>query len=179
MPHRRTHIVLLAGVLVLANAAAPTQAKESKSARISSLKEGIKFYRQATWRWQDTAFVRRTPTAYHERWTKGSGYLQWLAKLWKQRSAKVKRLAQDPPHKREWLCIHRYEGAWNDPNSPYFGGLQMDLEFQQTYGPKLLKKKGTADHWTPLEQMWVAEKAHRSGRGIYPWPNTAPYSPLI
>ena len=81
MPHRRTHIVLLAGVLVLANAAAPTQAKESKSARISSLKEGIKFYRQATWRWQDTAFVRRTPTAYHERWTKGSGYLQWLAKL--------------------------------------------------------------------------------------------------
>ena len=32
-----------------------------------------------------------------------------------------------------------------------------------------------ADHWTPIEQMWVAERAYRSGRGFYPWPNTARY----
>jgi hypothetical protein len=37
----------------------------------------------------------------------------------------------------------------------------------------LLRRKGTADHWTPLEQIWVAEHAYRSGRGFYPWPNTA------
>ena len=42
--------------------------------------------------------------------------------------------------------IHRFEGAWNDPNPPYYGGLQMDLGFQRTYGRGLLARKGTADH---------------------------------
>lgn len=84
-----------------------------------------------------------------------------------------------PPHESAWRCIHRYEGAWNDPNAPYWGGLQMDLGFQKSYGGWLLARKGTADHWTPLEQMWVAERAHRSGRGFYPWPNTARYCGLI
>ena len=55
----------------------------------------------------------------------------------------------------------------------------MDLEFQQTYGARLLRRKGTADHWTPLEQIWTAERAHQSGRGFYPWPNTARYCGLI
>ena len=59
------------------------------------------------------------------------------------------------------------------------GGLQMDLGFQRTYGGGLLSRKGTANHWTPLEQMWAAERAHRSGRGFYPWPNTARYCGLI
>jgi len=77
------------------------------------------------------------------------------------------------------FLIHRYEGAWNDPNPPYYGGLQMDLGFQRTYGGGLLSRKGTANHWTPLEQMWAAERAHRSGRGFYPWPNTARYCGLI
>jgi hypothetical protein len=72
-----------------------------------------------------------------------------------------------------FLCIHRYEGAWNDPNPPYWGGLQMDMDFMRTYGPELLKAKGTADNWTPAEQMAVAIKAYRSGRGFHPWPNTA------
>ena len=33
--------------------------------------------------------------------------------------------------------------------------------------------RGWANRWTALEQMWVAERAHRSGRGYGPWPNTA------
>ena len=60
----------------------------------------------------------------------------------------------------------------------YYGGLQMNLGFQQTYAPWLLRTKGTADHWTPLEQMWTAEKAAKS-RGFYPWPNTARFCGLI
>jgi len=32
---------------------------------------------------------------------------------------------------------------------------------------------------SPLEQMWVAERAYRNGRGFYPWPNTARYCGLI
>ena len=55
----------------------------------------------------------------------------------------------------------------------------MDLAFQRAYGGRLLRAKGTADRWSPLEQMWVAERAYRSGRGFYPWPNTARYCGLI
>ena len=69
--------------------------------------------------------------------------------------------------------------AGSTPNAPYYGGLQMDLGFQRAYGAKLLETKGTADNWSPLEQMWVAERAHASGRGFYPWPNTARYCNLF
>jgi hypothetical protein len=57
--------------------------------------------------------------------------------------------------------------------------LQMDMGFQQAYGAALLRRKGTADHWSPLEQIWVAERAYRSGRGFYPWPNTARWCGLL
>ena len=81
--------------------------------------------------------------------------------------------AHHPPHLAEWRCIHRWEGAWTDPGSPYYGGLQMDLAFQSAYGPRLLRHKGTANHWAPYEQMWVAERALKAGRGFHPWPLTA------
>ena len=55
----------------------------------------------------------------------------------------------------------------------------MDIGFQASYGGPLLAAKGTAENWTPLEQMWVAERAYRSGRGFYPWPNTARACGLI
>ena len=76
-------------------------------------------------------------------------------------------------HGEEHGCIHRYEGAWADDGAPYYGGLQMDLGFQRRYGSSLLARKGPAGNWTPIEQMWVAERARRSGRGYWPWPNAA------
>jgi hypothetical protein len=99
-------------------------------------------------------------------------------RLWQQRAAAERRRAQHPPHLAAFLCIHRYEGSWTDGGGPYYGGLQMDLRFQRTYGPWLYRKKGTADHWTPLEQIWTAEKAARR-RGFWPWPNTARYCGLL
>ncbi len=81
-------------------------------------------------------------------------------------------ISQHPPHLAGWLCIHGHEGSWNDTGAPYWGGLQMSLDFQQTYAPRLYRALGTADHWTPLEQMWAAERAART-RGFWPWPNTA------
>jgi hypothetical protein len=84
-----------------------------------------------------------------------------------------------PPHYQQWLCIHGGEGAWDsNTGNGYYGGLQMDYSFMRTYGPALLQKKGPAHNWTPLEQMWVAERAWRD-RGFYPWPNTARYCGLI
>jgi hypothetical protein len=72
-----------------------------------------------------------------------------------------------------FMCIHRREGAWDaNTGNGYFGGVQMDITFQRTYAPDLLARKGTADNWTPVEQLAVAIVAHAS-RGFWPWPNTA------
>jgi hypothetical protein len=80
---------------------------------------------------------------------------------------------------RAFICIHGYEGNWNDPNAPYYGGLQMDMSFQRAYGPEFLAKFGTADKWPVSVQMSVAIKAFLSGRGFHPWPNTARYCGLL
>jgi hypothetical protein len=139
----------------------------------------IHHYRRATWRWQSVMGVRRTPPARAAVKDPSHRYKVWVRNLWKHRARRARHRAAHPPHLAGWLCIHRHEGAWHDPNGPYYGGLQMDLGFQRTYGARLLRMKGTADNWTPLEQMWVAERAHRNGRGYYPWPNTARYCGLI
>jgi hypothetical protein len=96
---------------------------------------------------------------------------------WQWRSARtLARVAQRPPHLSAWRCIQHYEsgGRWAiNTGNGYYGGLQMDIGFQLAYGAWLYRTKGTAEHWTPLEQMWAAERAHASGRGFTPWPNTA------
>jgi len=77
------------------------------------------------------------------------------------------------PHLRDWACIHSYEASsWSVANPPYYGGLQMDLSFQQAYGSLYLRTEGTANRWTPAQQMITAERAWRA-RGFSPWPNTA------
>jgi hypothetical protein len=104
---------------------------------------------------------------------------RWWVQAWRPKAYWARWHGHRPPHLRAWRCIHKYEGAWRDPNAPYYGGLQMDLSFQRRYGGSLLRRKGTANHWSPYEQMWVAERAHRTGRGFHPWPNTARYCGLI
>jgi hypothetical protein len=139
----------------------------------------IRRYRARTWRWQRLMGMRRTRASHLVETVPSPTFKLWVRNLWRKRALQARRKATHPPHHAGWLCIHRYEGAWTDPDAPYYGGLQMDLGFQRTYGRDLLRRKGTADRWTPLEQMWVAERAHRSGRGYYPWPNTARYCGLI
>jgi hypothetical protein len=106
-------------------------------------------------------------------------YRVWLRNAWRRYALRARHRAHHPPHLAAWRCIHRWEGSWRDPNSPYYGGLQMDLSFQRAYGPRLLRREGTADKWAPYEQMWVAERALRAGRGFYPWPLTARRCGLI
>ncbi|HMH46913.1 MAG TPA: hypothetical protein VK538_04295 [Solirubrobacteraceae bacterium] len=99
--------------------------------------------------------------------------------LWVAAAGRAYLRAIQPPHKSAWLCIHRYEGSWSDSGDPYWGGLQMDRGFMSGYAPRYLLSRGLANHWSPLEQMWVAERAFRSGRGFYAWPNTARFCGLI
>ncbi len=131
-------------------------------------------HRREAWRWER---VMGRPLT-HELASAPTEPAQRL-EAWRRLAATMRRTARNVPHRRAWLCIHHYEGSWRDPNPPYYGGLQMDVQFQRTYGGAIFRLKGTADHWTPLEQMWTAERAHRSGRGFYPWPNTARYCGLI
>ena len=73
-----------------------------------------------------------------------------------------------------FTCIHSHEAPSWDTNTGnhYFGGLQLDMDFMRAYGRRLLYTKGTADHWTPAEQITVAIVAYQT-RGFWPWPNTA------
>lgn len=95
------------------------------------------------------------------------------------RAALLARQARNPPHLSGWRCIQEHEtgapfpGWHTDSGNGYFGGLQFDLGFQRTYGGWLYRSKGTAEHWTPLEQIWTAEYALAEGRGFAPWPNSA------
>jgi hypothetical protein len=71
-------------------------------------------------------------------------------------------------------CIHRYEGAWTaNSGNGYYGGLQMDYTFMQRYGSPYLRRWGTADRWPAWAQIAVSVRAYHSGRGFWPWPNTA------
>jgi hypothetical protein len=79
-----------------------------------------------------------------------------------------------------FLCIHRYEGAWtSNTGNGYYGGLQMDARFMRTYGAAYVQRWGTADNWPSWAQIAAAARAHASGRGFTPWPNTARACGLI
>jgi hypothetical protein len=78
------------------------------------------------------------------------------------------------------VCIHSYEGAWNsNTGNGYYGGLQFDWGFMQHYGGDFVARWGTADNWPVWAQLEAAARAYRSGRGFYPWPNTARLCGLI
>ena len=130
-------------------------------------------YRHRTWHWQRVMSKPLTAGSRAYRTDPSLRYRRWVRNLWRERAIRARRRALNPPYRSVWLCIHRYEASWHDAGSPYYGGLQMDISFQLHYGRRLYRVKGTAENWTPLEQIWVAEKARRSGRGFSPWPHTA------
>jgi hypothetical protein len=170
-------LLVVAGVLIMVVTALTGANKASAAEQQLSLLEQIGDLREETWRWQSLMRVRLTPTSYSER-EAGEAYRRWVRDLWRERAERAEATAHDPPHEPAWRCIHRYEalyaGGWAArTGNGYYGGLQMSLEFQRTLAPELLRDKGTADRWTVVEQMWVAERAIRRGYGYTPWPNTA------
>ena len=140
----------------------------------------IRALRRETWRWQRLMHVPLTrPTRTAER-SESLAFQRWVLRSWRQKAGKMRWRAHHPRRLEAWLCIHRHEGPWNaNTGNGYYGGLQMDVQFQRTYGADLVRRKGLAHRWGYLEQIWVAERAYRSGRGFYPWPNTARYCGLI
>ena len=152
---------------------ADTAASRAEARAAAYWSRHIRNYRAGTRRW--LAVVHGGPVSSSRRRTpaaRSPASLRLLARTWRRREHAAWWRANHPPHLRAWMCIHRYEGSWTDSGGPYWGGLQMDLGFQAAYGGWLLRHKGTADHWSPLEQIWVAVRAAHS-RGFSPWPNTA------
>ena len=70
------------------------------------------------------------------------------------------------------LCLHSHEGSWQDPNAPYYGGMQMDWGFMRHYGGWILRHHGTADHWPIRTQILVAYRGYRR-QGFGAWPVTS------
>lgn len=151
-----------------------TTTEASATPGVDLIERLILRHRNETWRWERVMGVPLTRELPHALADPGR-----RAAAWQRLATTTRRRAQNVPNRTAWLCIHRFEASWTDPNPPYYGGLQMDIGFMRTYGAALLRRKGTADHWTPLEQMWTAERARRAGRGFYPWPNTARACGLI
>ena len=168
------------GVLVCTCAAAATGIPPASAggkaieapARQAHLGTRLIAYERATWRWQRTMGVQLTPTAGRSLAALSLSDTRRTLRRWERLAHAARRRAQHPPHLAAWLCIHHYEGSWTDSIGPYYGGLQMDLVFQERYAGRLYRTKGTADHWTPLEQIWTAVRAART-RGFWPWLNTA------
>ncbi len=157
----------------------PPSAVDTAEARQEILRR-IRQLRRQTWIWQRLMRVPLSPPNRQVQSSESLDYHRYVLRNWERRHRAVRYRALHPPRHRAWLCIHRHEGPWtaNTGNS-YYGGLQMNLAFQRTYGADLMRRKGTANRWTPIEQIWVAERAYRSGRGFHPWPNTARYCGLL
>jgi hypothetical protein len=176
--------LLCAVAAALACSVALLQPRESPAAEARQLAAGSSYlsskidrWRERTWYWQRVMGKPRYPTAYLDRRSRSLTYRQWVLELWKTRAEVAKRRALHPPYLRKWLCVFRHErhprqGWRTDTGNGYYGGLQMDVAFQRRYGRWLLYRKGLAHRWTPIEQVWVAERGRRV-QGWYAWPISA------
>jgi hypothetical protein len=98
---------------------------------------------------------------------------RWQRRLDHYRAAYARRR----PVLEDLLCIHSYEGAWDavsDTVPTYYGGLQMDATFEETYGADVLANRGGAhaNQWPRHDQLMVAYRGYRV-RGFTPWPTAA------
>lgn len=169
---RRSTLVLVLGVF--AGAALGLFARPAGAEEQPTVLRQIERYQSETWHWQQLMKRPKTPADEAASRSSSRAFRGWVLRLWKQRAGAARDHASHPPQREAWLCIQRHEAPWRaNTGNGYYGGLQMDVSFQRRYGARLLRRKGTADNWTPLEQIWVAVHAHASGRGFYPWPRTA------
>jgi hypothetical protein len=147
-----------------------------------TVREGIAFYRNTTWKWQDKLHAIRYRTSYSDQWARGCGYLRWVARLWQDRSSntksvyrrQIRRLANlnsNPQsaichvfgrYCREAIAVARCESRLSTgaANGQFLGLFQMGSSERELFGH--------GD--TALEQ---ARAAHRyfvaSGSDWSPW----------
>ena len=78
----------------------------------------------------------------------------------------------------ECIAYHESRGNWAiNTGNGYYGGLQMDIGFQTTYGREFVRRWGWANNWPKEIQILVASRAYYGYAGygaryFGPWPNT-------
>jgi hypothetical protein len=178
-------VLFLAGSIWVTSSPDPATAAERRiTVKQPEILGQITRFQRITWRWQRVMGTPLTRSSGTARRIQNATYRRWVRDLWRRRALHTRRKAQSPPHKPAWLCIYVHErhpahGWRTRTGNGFYGGLQMDRTFMAMYGGRLLRTKGTADRWTPLEQMWVGERALRAGRGFHPWPRSARACGLI
>src|SRR5204862_425389 len=115
----------------------------------------IRRYRAKAWRWQALIGTARTTHPLGPN-TRAS------LRFWVRTAGQAYLRAIHPPHRRAWLCIHRYEGSWRDSGDPYWGGLQRD---RGRVDLRERRRRGRHDGRSPALFERGSEVASVDGRG--------------
>lgn len=70
------------------------------------------------------------------------------------------------------LCIHKFEGSWTDDSGTYRGGLQMNENFERSYGPSFYRRWGRSGKWPKWAQLQAGVNGALARSGFNPWPTT-------
>jgi len=150
----------------------PTTTKKESTCNKWEIVKGIRFYRASTWMWQ---WQQGTGYAHFTKWRAkhSCAFLGYLAVSARTRAHHARQSFEAWLHSMlaKWDCIHQHEASWYGDNNPtYDGGLQMDDQFESTYGSDFIKLWGhNASDWPVWAQIRAAERAYRT-RGFNPWP---------
>lgn len=135
----------------------------------------VQWWRRDTWRLQTDLARPHTPTRHAELRSTDKAYREWIRRLWKRRALRLERVY--PPWSRAWLaeamCIHHYEGAWNEPGGigpDVSGGMQIGRHEWITFGGGYWAPE--AYQAAPAHQLLVAHRYWQVA-GWRPWPSTA------
>ena len=176
-------LLALAAVAGTALGAESVPARQQQRARTIG-REALAYYgneisrfRKETWHWQRLMGVPLTPPGGRQRMGAPVGRPTGSPARGGNARRRRTRGAAPRPHLR---------GSLHPPLRGRLDGHRRAVLRRPPDGPRLpaelrrlaLRPKGTADHWSPLEQIWTAEKALKS-RGFWPWPNTARYCGLL
>lgn len=172
-------VTLVAAITLVATAVSmatrPSSNGESLLKQIVEARKEVRHWQKVMHRERSVPKVRGS-----ELRTASTAFKERALVHWSRRVRRARAKAADPPHEREFRCIKRHEGPWDaNTGNGYYGGLQMDVTFQRSYGNRLFRVKGLAHRWTPIEQIWVGEHAVHEGRGFHPWPTSARRCGLI
>lgn len=99
------------------NHASVSKTAQVERAAVTKLKKAIVFYRGATWRQQDVAYLPRTPTTYPERWSVSRNYLHWDAVFWRNHLQQAKQYVRQNPWARMLKITMSYRQCLIDKES--------------------------------------------------------------
>ena len=106
------------------------------------------------------------------RWT---AVARWLSARTERVAPDERPMSERVPYYEELTCIAEHEsgGRWDiSTGNGYYGGLQMDRGFQQTYAPDLYEAQGDRRQLDPGGADARRRRAVES-RGFTPWSTTA------